>query len=163
METLTTAQIIQFILSPGVMITACALLLNNLGSRHAEIASRLRSLSHERFELLQAPKQANNDFDFTQERIYQIEGQIPDLLRHHGALHNSLFKIYVSIVVFLASMIILAGAAITQWVPLRVIALTAFLSGIGILLVATLDTVLDFRQSHKATESEVKRICGLRS
>ncbi len=161
METLTTAEIIQFILAPVVMITACALLLNSLGSRYAALSTRLRSLSHERFELLQTPKQPPADFDFTQERIQQIESQLPELLRHYKALHHALLGVYVAIVIFLASMFILAGAAITQWLPLRIMALIVFLSGITGLFLSILFTAWDFRYSHRVTEAEVRRICRL--
>jgi hypothetical protein len=163
MKPLTTLEIIQFILAPVVMITACALLLNSLGSRYAAVANRLRSLSHERFELLQKTDQPETRFSFIQERIQQIESQLPDLLNHHRSLHHSILRIYVAIALFLASMFILSGAAMTQWQSLEMIALIVFLAGVGFLFLSILFTAVDFRQSHKVTENEVKRICGFPS
>ena len=168
MKPLTTPEIIQFILAPVVMITACALLLNSLGSRYATIANRLRSLSHERFELLQKTDLQKTDppetrFSFIQERIQQIESQLPDLLNHHRSLHHAILRIYVAIALFLASMFILSGAAMTQWRSLEMMALIIFLAGVGFLFLSILFTAIDFRQSHKVTENEVKRICGFSS
>jgi len=163
MKPLTTPEIIQFILAPVVMITACALLLNSLGSRYATVANRLRSLGHERFELLQKTDEPETRFSFIQERIQQIESQLPDLLNHHRSLDHAILRIYVAIALFLASMFILSGAAMTQWRPLEMIALIVFLAGVGFLFLSILFTAIDFRQSHKVTENEVKRICGFLS
>ena len=163
MESLTTAEIIQLILAPVVMITACGLLLNSLGSRYAALTNRLRAMSREHFELLQKPDRSERSFDYTQERILQIESQLPDLLRHHQALHHSLLRIYVAIALFLASMFLLAGAAIVRWQLLETIALVIFLTGVGFLFFSILFVALDFRHSHQVAENEVRRICGLRS
>jgi len=162
MKAFTTAEMIQFILAPVVMITACALLLNSIGTRYATLTNRLRSLGHERFDLLQQVNPSATDFDFAQERIQQIESQLPALLRHHTALHHSILRIYIAIAIFLVSMLALAGAATTQIPVLEAIALGLFLSGVGMLFVSILLTALDFRRSHTVVESEVRRICGLR-
>jgi Flp pilus assembly protein TadB len=161
MQPLAIAEIIQLILAPVVMITACGLLLTSLGNRYAAVTNRLRSLSQEHFDLLQKPEQPDVYFDFTQERIQQIESQIPELLRHHQALHCSLLIIYVAIAFFLTSMFILAGAAMVQWVLLEVLSLLVFLAGILSLFTGVLLTAIDFRKSHLVTENEVRRICRL--
>jgi hypothetical protein len=157
----TSTEVIQFILAPVVMVTACGLILNSLGGRYSAVTNRLRLLSHERFELLQKPNASEAYFDFNQERIQQIEAQLPDLLCHHRALHHSILRIYIAIVLFLASMFILAGAALTQWPILEIIALITFLLGIGFLFLGVVLMALDFRQSHQVTENEVKRMCNL--
>jgi hypothetical protein len=163
MQRLTTPEIIQFILAPVVLITACGLLLNSLGSRYAAVTNRLRGLGHERFELLQKPHQNDLDFDFQQERIRQIESQVPPLLCHHQALHCSIFRIYIAIALFLSSMFVLAGAAIIGWRVLESLALLVFLAGVGFLFVSIVLVAIDFRQSHKVAESEVREICHVRS
>lgn len=49
----TTARIIQTIIAPTVLITACAIILNGIIGQYNTIGSRLSSLAHERLELLQ--------------------------------------------------------------------------------------------------------------
>jgi type IV secretory pathway VirB6-like protein len=161
MKPLTTLEMIQFILAPVVMITACALLLNSLGSRYTTVMNRLRSLSHERFDLLQKTDPPETRFSFIQERIQQIESQLPELLNHHKALHHAILRIYGAIALFLASMFMLSGAAMTEWRFLEIVALIVFLSGVGFLFLSILFIAVDFRQSHQVTENEVKRSCGL--
>ena len=72
-------------------------------------------------------------------------------------------RIYVAIALFLASMFLLAGAAIVRWPLLETIALVIFLTGVGFLFFSILFVALDFRHSHQVAENEVRRICGLRS
>ena len=85
----STVETIQLILAPVVMITSCALLLNNIGGRYLALTNRLRSLARERLDLVSQSATGTADNLLVQERLGQIEFQIPPLLRHHRNLHNS--------------------------------------------------------------------------
>lgn len=47
-----TTRTIQLILAPVVMVTACGILVNGLIGRYTNITNRLRTMAHERLELL---------------------------------------------------------------------------------------------------------------
>src|SRR5687767_13503104 len=108
------ARNIQIILAPVVMVTACAILLQGLLARYAQISERLRNLSRERLDLLFA--QMTND-GLRAERLRLIDVQIPDLVKHHKFAHDAVLAVYYAVLLFLTSMFAIALAAmlVTEW------------------------------------------------
>ena len=101
------ARNIQLILAPVVMVTSCAILLGGLLGRYAAINDRLRAMNRERLDLWYAG--ATQDA-FHMERLREIDAQMPDLLRRHKFVHNSVLAIFAAILIFVASMFVIAFA-----------------------------------------------------
>ena len=156
----STIETIQLILAPVVMITSCALLLNNIGGRYLALTNRLRSLARERLDLVSQSATGTADNLLVQERLGQIEFQIPPLLRHHRNLHNSVQSLYISVTLFLASMFALACAATAQLLWMELVALMIFLAGVAMMFFCMVRLALDFRNSHDLAQEEVRRTCG---
>lgn len=173
----TVARTIQMILAPVVMITACAILLGGLQSRYAAVNDRLRAMAHERLELLRAlgvdigvaaARMGNRSGDardardvFAEERLQEVDFQIPDLLRRHKLARDALLAVYCAVLVFVASMFLIAAAvaAGSAWVASG--ALFLFLGGAGTLLLGTFLAVVEVRTSHCAAQYEVRRVLDL--
>src|SRR5258708_734083 len=103
------AQTIQLILAPGVMVTACGLILNGLLPRYGPINDRLRGLTRERLDLLRAAGGAVTEppagaGDLTAERIAVIDREAPDLLRRHRRVHDAVLTLFAAMIVFVATM-----------------------------------------------------------
>ena len=162
MNPLTTVETIQLILAPVVMISSCALLLTSLGARYSHVLNRLHTLAHEQFDLLQQQPNSGDVFDFNQERLQELDIQLPGLLKHHRNLHNAILLLYLSITLFLGSMFALACAAAISLYWMEVVALLVFLAGVGLLFAGISLTALDFRTSHCLLQGEVRRLCRLR-
>jgi energy-coupling factor transporter transmembrane protein EcfT len=151
-----TAQIIQLILAPVVMISACGILLSGLVGRYTSSSSQLRMMTHERLELLREEKDMSH---FKQERLWQLDTQLPKLLRHHAALHAAILALYWSIAIFVISMFAIALAASTNTAWLATGALLLFLVGTGTVLIGITLTAIDFRTTHHLIQYEVQRAC----
>ena len=162
MDSPSTVETIQLILAPVVMISSCGLLLLGLGTRYGNVSNRLRSLAHERLDLLQKRPHQDQGINFTQERLQELDLQLPGLLLHHRNLHNAILLLYISVTLFLASMFALACAAAVNLDWVETLALLVFLVGIGTLFSGIGLAALDFRTSHSLAQDEVRRICRLR-
>ncbi|MBD2099492.1 DUF2721 domain-containing protein [Leptolyngbya sp. FACHB-261] len=158
MSAKSIAEIIQIIIAPVVMVTACAILLGGLHARYSSISNRLRAMTREHLELLHG---GNKSPEFTSERLLQINFQLPELLAHHKRVHDTLQAIYYAIIIFIVSMFFIASAAATGSAQLATGALVFFLFGTAVLLSAIVLAAVDFRTAHCSVQYEVKKNCGL--
>ncbi|KAF3883990.1 MULTISPECIES: DUF2721 domain-containing protein [Nostocales] len=154
----TTARIIQTIIAPTVLITACAIILNGIIGQYNTIGSRLSSLAHERLELLQ--KNAFEDF-LGRERLQEIDIQLPTLGHRYRLLQYTALIIHASVMIFLLTMVAIAISVSlsSQWFASSAVIL--FFSGILVLILGLLLIAIEIRISHKAVCYEVKRISAL--
>jgi hypothetical protein len=160
------ARTIQLILAPVVMVTACAIMLGGLLGHYAAINDRLRIMAHERLDLLHG---ASGDLStalpsadaFAGERLQQIDVQMPDLLRRHKLVRDAVLTIYCAILIFIASMFVIAFAAAVNSTWVAIVALVMFLMGTAILLWGVLLTALEVRTSHLAIQFEAQHILSL--
>jgi hypothetical protein len=161
------ARTIQFILAPVVMITSCAVLLNGLLARYAAVNDRLRTMDHERFDLLVrsvalGSSEANHEKALVDERLDEIDTQLPILLRRHQVLRDGLLALYGAILVFVAAMFAIATVVIASLPAVTYGALVLFLLGNALLLFSVLLIVIEVRMSHRALRYEVGRLLRLR-
>ncbi len=152
------SRLIQLILAPVVMVTACSVMVSGLVNRFAAINDRLRALNHERIELL--TKLSDNIF--TAERIEEIDGQIPALLTRLKLAHNSVLAIYCAVVIFIIDMLVIALAALSNYAWAAFAALVVFLLGTAIIALGVMLTIREVQVSLFAIEFETKRVAALK-
>lgn len=158
MNTQTVINTIQLIIAPVVMVTACAVILNGLLTRFATINERLRSMTHERLELLRTP-----DSDgFAIERIAEIDEQIPRVLQRHKLGHDAVFGVYSAMVIFLGDMFVIALALFINEGWLATLALLVFLGGICAVIYGVSLTLREIFISLSSVTYEVKRVTSLK-
>jgi uncharacterized protein DUF2721 len=161
----TVARTIQTILAPVVMVTTCSIMLGGLLSHYAAINDRLRTMAHERLELLRAigwKTAPSADVDaFTSERMSEIDAQMPELLRRHKLVRDAVLMVYSAILIFVANMFVIALAAALNSEAISTAALVIFLFGTAILFVGVLFTIVEIRQSHRAIAYEARRVLDL--
>jgi hypothetical protein len=165
MDLVTFAQTLQFILAPVVMVTACAVLLNGILSRYSEINLRLRTMAHERYELLRELSPARNDMsqsELISARLHEIDAQVPMLLQRHRIMRDALISLYGAVLAFILAMLVIAAAAIGKLSAFTLGALGVFLLGSSLVLLSMLLTVIEVRISHRALDYEVRHVLDLR-
>ena len=149
------AQTIQLIIAPVVLITACMLFQNGILIRYASIGQRIRSLSHERFELIGSDKIGE---EFNLERLRTIDRQLPLLIRRHRLIQKAALLTYSAISIFITTMFAIALSVALNAGVIGTIALMLFLVGTGVLLISTFFMALEIRISHVALCYEVHQI-----
>lgn len=165
MSAQTVATVIQMIIAPVVMVTACAIIISGLLSRYSAINDRMRLMARERLDLLLAHKPELDTAPthaYTVERLHQIDRQLPDLLRRHRLVRDAVLAVYCAIIVFIVCMFVIAiaDALASAWLALG--ALVLFLLGTAALLVGVVLTAIEVRVSHLAIRFEVERVLSLR-
>jgi hypothetical protein len=161
-----TAHIIQFILAPVVMVSACAILISGMLTQYGAINDRLRAMGRERLELLRALAPASREGTdttekLTRERLGQIDAQLPDLLHRHDLVHAAVLLCYCTILCLVASMFVIAVAVVTDSTFAGMAALLFFLGGTGVLLVGVGRMAMEIRTSNRAITYETTRIIQL--
>jgi hypothetical protein len=154
---------IQLMLAPVVMVTACSTYITMLADHYEHIVSSIRSMSREQFTLVQATgrsgtstSQSRSD-PASEERLLEIENELPSLLQRHGFIRNVLLCINGSIVIFIASMFVIAVAEFSNTLPGAFVALLIFLAGVGMVLIGVMQVIRENSLSHRDVVYEALR------
>jgi len=92
-------QLIQAMLAPGIMISACGLLLLGMNNKYSLIVNRIRLLKEEERKLY-----AKNDLnDIENIRINNIDLQISHLIHRISMVRNAVISYSVAIALFIVS------------------------------------------------------------
>ncbi len=153
----TIVRTINLILAPVVMITSCVLFLNGLLARYETVSSRMRSMHRERLELLQTTDTSTQHTESLRtQRIGEIETQLPSMLLRHKMIRNAVLTINAAILIFIASMFIIAAATITNSPTAAIVALCSFLTGTGALLIGVMITAAELYRSQHEVAYEIQ-------
>jgi hypothetical protein len=93
---------------------------------------------------------------FSTQRVHEIEVQLPHLLRRHKLIHNAVLAENAAILLFVTSMFIIALAVLTNSTFTASIALVAFLTGTGALLVGVIIATLELSRSQREVAYEIQ-------
>jgi len=99
---ITIVNIIQAMLAPGIMISACGLLLLGMNNKYSLIVNRLRLLEEEKRKLTMSPKKGNLNED-EELRLRSIKMQIEKISSRIRIVRNAVFSYSVAIVFFICS------------------------------------------------------------
>ena len=167
------ARTIQIIIAPVVMINACAIALGALQARYAAINDRLRLMTRERLDVLRvlgvpilpvmasaATLQPLSDA-YAEERLIELDTQIPQLLRRHRLAHRSLLAVYGAIMLFIASMFVIAAAVASGAGWVTALALALFLLAMAVFLADVVVITEEVWASHHTLKYEVERVMQL--
>jgi uncharacterized membrane protein SpoIIM required for sporulation len=149
-------KIIQLVLAPVVMVSACAIVVGGVLGRYQSINDRLRNLNRERLDLLRVHNMAEI---YTQERIMIIDQQYPDLLARLRIVHNAAVAFYGAMAIFLLDMLVIAVVALNstaRWAA--VIAIGIFLVAIVTMSLGLVWMVQEVSNSLRSVTYEVERI-----
>jgi Protein of unknown function (DUF2721) len=153
------AHIIQSVLAPVVMVTACAITLGGLMTHYGAVNDRLRTLMHERLDLLRE----SNDDPIQRERLSEIDHQAPELVRRHRRVRDAILAIYGAMVALVACMFAIAWAAVSGSAVAAAAVLVLFLLGMLALLVGLFISALEIRISHRALDYEIQQVLNLQA
>jgi hypothetical protein len=158
---------IQAMVAPVVLITAAAILSGGLLTIYGSVNDRMRAMDHERLEILTGVEgtllPAAEVLPAGQERLTQIDTQLPKLLRRHRLLHNAVLLIYAGVGVLVLSVITIAIAVTASSGAAGTASLVLVLVGTVMLLGGLLFAARSIIVSTDAIDYEVKRTLSLGS
>lgn len=153
------ARTIQLIIAPVVLISACMLFENGVLARYTSLGQRIRTMTHERFDLLRAD---GTNHVFTLERLQEIDRQLPLLTKRHRLVQTSALLTFSAIAIFVGTMFVIALSVALNASVIGMLALAMFLVGTGVLLIGILAIALEVRISHQALCYEVRQVMSLK-
>jgi hypothetical protein len=152
---------IQLIIAPAVTLTACCIFTNGLLGHYAAIGERLRVIVRERVDLLKETETAPGSGLIVKERLEDIDFQVPNVLRHHLLVRNSLAGTFIAMAFYILDMFVIAFSVISNHTGLYSAVLTVFLLGVASQLVGVLYSVYDAILSHRIYAYESRHALDL--
>jgi hypothetical protein len=154
-ENLSVIQAIQLILAPGVMISACGLLLLGINNKFTSVLNRIRTLTEEkRKTILNATER-----DFLSNEIQRIESitrQVGGLLNRARLIRNSIFCYLCAVGLFVVTSLLIGADYFMPMIQLRYLILGMFLGGMVVVFVGVMFGVLDTMKGYTIVKFEVQ-------
>ena len=154
-ENLSVIQAIQLILAPGVMISACGLLLLGINNKFTSVLNRIRILTEEkRKTILNA---SERDFRSNEiQRIESITRQVAGLLNRAKLIRNSIFCYLCAVGLFVTTSLLIGADYFVPMIQLRYLILSMFLGGMVVVFVGVIFGVIDTMKGFAIVKFEVQ-------
>jgi len=139
--------LVQSMVTPAVMISACGLLLLSISNKLGRIVDRIRNLNSE-------------DRDLSSEveavRRLSIRNQIDFLLRRALLLRNACGFLYLAVAVFALTSLCVGLSSVAR--AFEVLMLVLFVIGLATVVWAGILAYIEIRLSHQAIAEEIKEL-----
>ncbi len=151
----TAIQIIQAMLAPGVMVSACGLLLLGMNSRYSLIVNRIRLLKQEGRGLGEEPEE-REDLD----RAESIELQLAKLLDRLRLVRNAVFSFSIGMAFFIGSSLFIGLQFVTEARPVQAFVLVCFLAGMLSIMAGLILAGIEVRKGYRIVLIETDQMPG---
>jgi hypothetical protein len=149
-------KMIQFMLAPAVMISACGLLLLGINNRYSSIANRIRLLNEERRRLLLKIKDGQ-ELDFLESnRLLSLKKQLDQLFCRLGYVKNCVVSYSTAIFLFVLTSLIIGIDFIFDLKFGTVIMMISFIAGMFSVGLGILFALKEIIKGHRIIEIEIK-------
>lgn len=152
---LTLIQLIQFMLAPAVMISACGLLLLGINNKYSLVVNRIRLLNEERRK---TKKKVSSETYETEDniRLESISKQLVLLVYRVKLVRNSVLAYTIAVALFVLSSLLIGVAFFTQRLDLDYIILAAFLIGMIAVFIGIIFAMLETKRGYEIVKFEVE-------
>jgi hypothetical protein len=154
-EKLSVIQAIQLILAPGVMISACGLLLLSISNKFTSVLNRIRALTEEKRKILIVAS-GRQLSETENRRLESISPQVKGLLSRAKLIRNSVFSYLMAIGLFVATSLLIGIDYFLPTVQLRYFILGSFLAGLVLVFFGVILGALDIMRGFEIVEIEVE-------
>ncbi len=137
-------QIIQAMLAPGVMVSACALLLLGMNNRYSIIVNRIRLLKQEERTLDRSSKDES-----CRARTANIDRQLELLLVRLRLVRNAVFGFSVGMAFFLASSLLIGLQFVTDVRFVQSLVMVSFLAGMLCIMTGMIMAGIEVRKGYE--------------
>ena len=125
---LLIASVIQAMLAPGIMISACGLLLLGMNNKYSLVVSRIRALADEKRKLITPPKHGNLN-QVEENRLQKINTEIELFAFRVVLVKKAVTSYYIAVAFFIFASLLIGLNFISDMKITYIIALFSFLSG----------------------------------
>lgn len=148
MET-TVVPIIQSMLAPAVMISACGLLILGTNNKYSSVINRIRILGQEKRALGTA-----SGADET-ERLANVDRQLAEFRRRVVLVRNSVLSYSIAVGFFTMSSLMIGLLSVIPGSPARYVAIFSFLSGMLLVLSGVAFAAREIWEGYRIVRIEI--------
>jgi len=153
--TLNAVQIIQLMVAPAVMISACGLLLLGINNKYSLVANRIRLLNEEKRRLLTKIAEGKHSTD-DNIRVESTAIQINALVYRARLVRNSVLSYTTSVALFVLTSLLLGVSSFLSIGKLNYFITTTFLLGMVFVLVGVVFAGFETKKGYDIISYEVK-------
>jgi hypothetical protein len=148
-------QIIQLMLAPGLMISACGLLLLGMNNKYSLIVNRIRLLNEERRKALH--KLGDNEFSFQENiRFESITKQLERLTYRVGLVRNAVLSYTIAVALFVLTSLLIGIGYLFDITRMNSFITVLFLLGMVSVLVGFLFAAYETYKGYEIFKFEVE-------
>lgn len=156
MESLIVS-VIQAMLAPGIMISACGLLLLGMNNKYSIVVARIRSLNDEKRRLITPPRSANlNENEVN--RLNNINMQVELFAYRIVLVKKAVTSYYIAIGLFILSSLIIGLNFLWNRQFIQIIALIAFLAGMISVVVGVYYAAQEIKKGLEIVNIEITHV-----
>lgn len=150
----TIIQVIQLMLAPGIMISACGLLLLGMNNKYSLIVNRIRLLNEERRRVLKSA--GDREFNYEENvRLESISLQIDKLTLRVRLVRNAVLSYTIAVALFVITSLLI-GIEYFAVLNLNVLIIINFLVGMISVLAGVLFAAYETKEGYDIIQLEVK-------
>ncbi|MGD0036569.1 MAG: DUF2721 domain-containing protein [Bacteroidota bacterium] len=154
-ENISVIQAIQLILAPGVMISACGLLLLGINNKFTAVLNRIRILTEEKRKIIF--NAAERDFHPAENhRIESITRQVAGLLNRARLIRDSVSCYLGAVGLFVVTSLLIGADYFMPMLLLGYLILTMFLCGMVVVFIGVIFGVVDTMKGYNIVKFEVE-------
>lgn len=148
-------EIIQLMLAPGIMISACGLLLLGMNNKYSLVVNRIRLLNEERRKIIH--KTDDKDFNYQENlRLESISLQITKLVYRVKLVRNAVLFYTIAVALFVITSLSIGFGFLFDIVKLNSLITTLFLLGMVSVLCGVVFAAYETYKGYEIVNFEVK-------
>jgi Protein of unknown function (DUF2721) len=154
-HTFSIVEVIQLMLAPGLMISACGLLLLGLNNKYSLVVNRIRILNEEKRRFVN--KAAEKDFSYEETvRLESISRQISALSFRVKLVRNSVLSYTIAVALFVITSLLIGIQYLFDFQSLSYLMTTLFLLGMLSVLIGVIYAANETIKGYLIVHLEVK-------
>jgi hypothetical protein len=149
-------EIIQLMLAPGIMISACGLLLLGMNNKYSLVVNRIRLLNEERRKAIHKTTDDKN-FNYQEtQRLESISLQITKLVYRVGLVRNAVLSYTVAVALFVLTSLSIGFAFLFDITKINSVVTILFLLGMISVLCGVIFAAYETYKGYEIVNFEVK-------
>jgi hypothetical protein len=152
---INSVNLIQSMLAPGLMISACGLLLLGIHNKYGLVVNRIRTLEEEKRRLIATHRKDGLDPD-QKVRLNSIHMQVEKFEYRVKLVRNTVFFYTLAVAMFVLSSLAIGFDLLTNFHGFQTFALILFLLGMSSVLVAIIHAAREVWKGYAIVKIEVK-------
>lgn len=152
---IAVVEVIQAMLAPGLMISACGLLLLSMNNKYSLVVNRIRLLGEERRKF--SIKAAENEFLYQEEvRLKSISIQLDKLKYRVKLVRNAVFSYSLAVALFVITSMQIGASFILKSSNFETLVIVSFTIGMFLVLIGISFAAIETIKGYEIISYETK-------